>query len=353
MTAVSSVTTVIVINNAISAELTRQDLLNRAIPLNSVAVITLRDVSESWLEQCAIVLPYPGRPAHGPLGQWRFIGYYRSAARLLRRLARHESIRDIYLVNNENLITAHLLNLAESRPTVSVSVVAEGIMNFQEIGVANRAGWRWRVKPAIAYLLAFRYRRPQGHLSGSFEPRVSRVVSFASDGLKAPPEKVVLRNFPAIVPLRQSDPEFALVVLTGLNQWMEPAEFEVFARAFVAWVENSGFRKIQVKKHPRVSAGLIEELLAHYEEVGVGRTTEEMAADLEAGTVIGTCCTALVTLKLIRPDVQCIDFGSDYYSEHAYHGDGSVKTLLSATGVGLVQMPAAQTAPSGQHDPTA
>ena len=87
---------------------------------------------------------------------------------------------------------------------------------------------------------------------------------------------------------------------------------------------------------------MIEELLERYEEVGSGLTTEEMAADLEAGTIIGTCCTALVTLKLIRPDLKCIDFGSDYYCEHAYHGDNSVKTLLSATGVTLVQMAAAQ-----------
>jgi hypothetical protein len=168
---------------------------------------------------------------------------------------------------------------------------------------------------------------------------VNRVLSFATEGLKAPPEKVVLRRFPVIQPLRQSDPKVALIVLTGLNVWMERASFELFARTFVAWVERSGYRKIQVKKHPRCTSGLIEELLQKYEEVGSGLTTEEMAGDLEAGTVIGTCCTAVVTLKLLRPDLECIDFGSDYYSEHAYHGDNSVKTLLSATGVTLVQMP--------------
>ena len=142
----------------------------------------------------------------------------------------------------------------------------------------------------------------------------------------------------------------ALVTLTGLHLWMEPARFERFARAFVAWVESSGYRKIQVKKHPRNSGGLIEELLERYEEVGSGLTTEEMAADLEAGTIIGTCSTALVTLKLIRPDLKCIDFGSNYYCEHACHGVNSVKTLLSATGVTLDQMAATQPEPCEQTE---
>lgn len=335
----SNVTTAVVINNAISAELVRQDLQVRGIPLGSVAVITLRDISDLWLDQCAVVLNYPGRPANNLLGQWRFIGYYRTASRLLHSLAKQTDIRDIYVVNNENLITAHLLSMAESRTAITVSVVAEGIMNFQDIDVTNRAGWRWRVKPIAARLLAFRHRRPRGHLSGSFEPCTSRVVSFATSGLKAPPEKVVMRHFKAVEPVRQSDPDIALVVLTGLSHWMDPTAFETFAHGFIAWLEGCGFRKIQVKKHPRVSGGLIEELLEKYEEVGVGQTTEAMSADLEAGTVIGTCCTALVTLKLIRPDLRCVDFGSDYYSEHAYHGDDSVKTLLAATGVDLIQMP--------------
>lgn len=344
------VTTVVAINNAISAELTRQDLMVREISLSSVALILLRDISEPWMEQCAIVLRYPGRPANGILGQWRFLGFYHATARLLRYLEKYASLRDIYLVNNESLMTAHLLSIAECRPAISVTVVVEGIMNFQEIGIANRAGWRWRVKPVIARLLGFRYREPQDHLSGAFEPRATRVLSFATEGLKAPPEKVVLRHFQAIRPLRQSDPKVALVVLTGLNLCMEPTRFELFARAFVAWVEGSGYRKIQVKKHPRASAGLIEELLERYEEVGSGLTTEGMVTDLEAGTIVGACCTALVTLKLMRPDLKCIDFGSDFYSEHAYHGDDSVKTLLSATGVALVQMSAALPAPCRQTE---
>jgi hypothetical protein len=332
------VTVVAVINNAISAELTQQDLVERKISLSSVALILLRDISEPWMDQCATVVRYPGRPANELLGQWRFFSFYRAAARLLRSLERNSNLREIYLVNNDNLITAHLLSLAESRPATGVTVVVEGTMNFQEIGIADRAGWRWRVKPAIARLFGFRYREPSAHLSGAFEPRVSRVLSFAAEGLKAPPEKIVLRHFPTIQPSRQSDPDVALVVLTNWNSCMETDENEIFARAFVDWVEGSGYRKIQVKKHPRFYGGVMEALLEKYEEVGSGLTTEEMATDLEAGTILGTCSTALVTLKLIRPDLNCIDYGSDYYCEHAYHGDKSVTTLLSATGVTLVQM---------------
>lgn len=341
----SGITVVVAINNAISAELARQDLAARDIPLSAVALILLRDINEPWMEECEIVFRYPGRPSNSILGQRRFITFYQAAARLLRTLQRDAALTDIYIVNNDNLITAHLLLIAERCTTICVTVVVEGLMNFQQIGIADRAGWRWRAKPAIARVLGLQYREPQKHLSGAFEPRVSRVVTFATEGLKAPREKLVVRQFQAVQPLRQSDPAIALVVLTGLNQFMDTAAFNIFARAFVDWLEGSGFRKIQVKKHPRVSAGLIEDLLKDYEEFGQGLTTEALAPNLEAGTVVGTCCTGLVTLKLIRPDLHCVDFGSDYYCEHAYHGDDSVKALLSATGVNLVQMPAARSAP--------
>ena len=334
------ITVVVVINNGISAELARQDLAAREIELSSVALILLRDLDEAWMEQCACILRYPGRPSTDVLGQRRFFGFYLQAARLLRRLEEDADLSDIYIVNNDNLITAHLLALAECRPALGVTVVVEGIMNFQEIGVVNRAEWRWRVKPVIARLMGFRYRTPKSHLSGAFEPHVSRVISFATDGLKAPPEKVVLRRFQPIEPLRKSDPNVALVVLGDWNLFMETARLEVFARAFVDWVEGSGYRKIQIKKHPRGTGDLIGQLLDKHEQVGAGLSAEEMAADLEAGTIIGTCSTALVTLKLIRPDLNCLDFGWDYYSEHAYHGDDSVTTLLSAAGVTLVRMSA-------------
>jgi len=338
----SGVTAVVAINTEISAELTRQDLLAREIPFESVALILLRDISEPWMDQCAIVLRYPGMPAHKLRGQWRFFGFYQAAGRLIRRLERESNLRDIYIVNNDNLITAHLISVAECRPAISVTVIAEGTMNFQEVGIANRAGWRWRVKPVIARIIGFRYRQPRDHLSGAFEPRVSRVVSFAVDGLKAPPDKIVSRQFQAVRPLRQSDPKVALVLMTNWDTFLDPALDELFVRAFVGWVEGSGYRKIQVKKHPRWPGGRMEALLEEYEEVGSGLSAEEMAANLEAGTVISTGSTALVSLKLIRPDLNCIDYGSDFYCEHAYHGDNSLKTLLCASGVNLVQMAAPQ-----------
>jgi len=312
--------------------------------MSAVALILLRDISEPWMEQCAVVLRYPGKPANDVLGQRRFIGFYRDAARLLRSLG-EASLRDVYLVNNENLISGQLLSIAERNSSMTVTVVVEGLMNFQERGVAVHPAWRWRAKRIFARVLGFQFRAPIGHGAGTFEPRVTRVVSFADDGLRAPAEKVVLRKFEPIRAVRQSDPSVALVMLTNWTGWMEPAKLDVFARAFVAWVEGSGYRKIQVKKHPRTSGGLIEELLAGHEEVGIGMTAEDMAPDLEAGTVIGTCSTALVTLKFLRPDLNCVDFGSTYYSAHAYNGDNSVETLLSAAGVQLVQMPATQPAP--------
>lgn len=326
------------INNAVSAELFRQDVLAQNIPLKETIVILLRDLKEEWLADCAVVLRYPGRPAQTLLGQHRFFRFYRAAIRLLRDIEEANTLSHIYIVNNDNLITSHLLAIAAGKEGVITSVVTEGLMNFQAIGLANRNRWRWLAKPLIASLLGFRYRRPNSHLSGSFENEVSRVVSFTAQGLKAPPEKVVVRPLGHVRPTRPADPSVALVALTGLANWMPREKADIFAKAFVNWMQKQGFREVQVKRHPRVSAGLIEDLLSNYEEVGQGRPLEAMASEIEAGTIIGTCCTALVTLKLMRPDLNCIDFGSDYYCQNAYHGDTSVKELLNISGVKTIQI---------------
>lgn len=326
------------INNSVSAELFRQDILAQNIPLNETIVILLRDLHEKWLEDCGVVLRYPGRPADTILGQRRFIRFYFLAARMLRRIDEANEITHIYVVNNDNLITSHLLIMAEQKEGIITSVLTEGLMNFQIIGKENRNKWRWLLKPSIATLLGFSYRIPNSHLSGSFEEVVSRVVSFSAEGLKAPPEKVVVRSLSQIKPLRRTDPTVALVALTGLANWMPREKADLFARAFFNWIQKQGFRKLQVKRHPRVSAGLIEDLLSSYDEVGKGHSLEAIAVEMDAGTIIGTCCTALVTLKLMRPDLICIDYGSDYYCENAYHGDTSVQQLFRKTGVKTIQI---------------
>jgi hypothetical protein len=45
-----------------------------------------------------------------------------------------------------------------------------------------------------------------------------------------------------------------------------------------------------------------------------------------------------VTLKLMRPDLRCIDFGSDFYCRTAYRGDYSVVEFLMGSGVEVAEM---------------
>lgn len=332
------ISTIAVLNNPISGALARADLEARGIPLSEVAVILIRPIRLDWFRDCARIVYYPTKPSNNLIGQRRFIGFYREAAKLLRDVERAQTLRDIYIVNNDNLLTSHLLHMARDEPSITVSIVGEGIMNFQRIERENRAGWRWRAKPLLAQALRLRYRTPQGHLSGAFEPEVDRVLSFAAEGLKAPPGKVEIIPFPKVTPVREADPGVALIALTGLAQWMEPDKVPPLADAFSAWVEGQGFRKILVKPHPHSPAGAIGGCLPPHEIIADRRSLEDMAADLEAATILGTCCTGLVTLKLMRPDLRCVDFGSDYYQVHAYGGDRSVETLLRAAGVEIVPM---------------
>jgi hypothetical protein len=129
-----------------------------------------------------------------------------------------------------------------------------------------------------------------------------------------------------------------LLVHTGLWQWMKPADTLVLSQAFTDWLNAQGYARLLTKSHPHVAAGPLAEMLPSHSEINDTRSLEAMAADIPAATVVGSCCTGLVTLKLMRPDLECIDFGADFYCEKAYRGDHSVEVLMRASGVRIVNM---------------
>jgi hypothetical protein len=324
-----------VINNEISADLTRRLIDIDGIPFSRVGLILIRDVRASWVDQCGSVVRYGGRPVHSMLGQHRFQRFFRDGAALIKKSWAAGGLREIYVVNNDNLLTSPLFIWAERQtgPRPRLSVVAEGIMNYQEIGIPNRASWRWRAKPFIARVLGLPYRVPTSHLSGAFEPAVQRVVSFTKKGLKAPPAKVTVLSLEAAPISRPTDSGTCLILHTGLWQWMAPGPYEAFGKEFASWIRSQGFTRIISKPHPRIATGKLQDWLPMHEVLKDVRSAEDMAHEIPAATVVGTCCTALATLKLMRPDIRCVDFGADFYCKYAYGGDDGVIEFLQGAGV--------------------
>ena len=78
---------------------------------------------------------------------------------------------------------------------------------------------------------------------------------------------------------------------------------------------------------------MLEALLPEHEVIGDGQALEELASQLTTGVVIGPGTTPLVTLKMMRPELRCVDFGADYYVPRLYGGSDSLHELLKATGV--------------------
>lgn len=335
-----SIHTIIFINNAISSRMASQVVENENIDPKSIAVFSLLQVAGTWQGGCAEVWVNASPQERDILAHRRFAGFYRTAARRLRSLLEGGTVRRVLIVNNDNLLTAHVLAWAEHYRDIAVDVIAEGLMNYQDITIKNRQSWRWLVKPAVALALRLRWRTPRGHLSGAFDPVVRRIYAFTDVGLKAPPDKIHVISFPQVIANRLPARDTALLVHTGLWQWMNASDYRVFAQSFVDWLKEQGFSKILTKRHPHVATGVLADLLPSHQEIDDARPLEEMASDISAATVIGTCCTGLVTLKLMRPDIDCVDFGSDFYCPKAYHGDFGVMALMRASGVRIVEMAA-------------
>ena len=265
-----------VVNNAISVRMLACALEKDGLKPEDVLVISARKLDDPWLDCFQQHLPYPAKPRQTLLGQWPFISFYRSAARLIKNAVRAPKLERIYLVNIENLLTNHLLLMASTRRDIEVVLVVEGIFNFQEITRRNRARWRWLAKPVLARLLGLQWRAPVEHLSGAFEPGIRRVVSFTDIGLKAPAEKIDLIAWQPVSPSVAPDPQTLIIVHTGLWQWMDHEAYLHVARAFVRWVEQQKFTRIIVKHHPHVAPEILPVQMTQQDETISNESVQDL-----------------------------------------------------------------------------
>ncbi|HMO64100.1 MAG TPA: hypothetical protein PKE47_02555, partial [Verrucomicrobiota bacterium] len=159
-------------------------------------------------------------------------------------------------------------------------------------------------------------------------------------GLHAPPEKVTVIPFtvPPDAPVLRTDT--VLFAENALWQWFtDEAQFRRLADAFGKWRKALGPVRLLIKPHPNFPPSEYQrQQLEPYELVTDRASVEELAGRLDAATVVGTCTTALFTLKLMRPELRCVDFGSDVYVPHAYFGDDSVVKTLAGVGVEILRV---------------
>jgi len=118
---------------------------------------------------------------------------------------------------------------------------------------------------------------------------------------------------------------------------MPSEQWEILATAFAKWLKTLSYSRLLIKPHPNYPPSkVLRDQLPSYEILADPRGLETMARDLDCACIVGTCCTALVTLKQLRPDLSCFDFGSDHYLTYAYHDDQSVINLMKSVGVELI-----------------
>lgn len=332
------VTAIAYVSNGISAAMVKAALVADGHAYSNVVIISSRriQVTHPWVHQCAEFIEFSKVPSLRVLGQINTLGFYRRAVSAVKCYCKSAGLRDIYIAGSDNLVGNHLIRWAERNADVRLTVVAEGFLNYQDILPHHRAWWRWAVKPMASVIMGLRYEKPFSHISGSYEPRTDRVISYSSQGLKAPLEKTVVVPFPRVEPVVTADAGTVLILLTGIAQWMRSDDFAVFKNAFGEWVQGLNAAKILVKRHPNYPSGGIEWAVGDFEYFEDRRGVEALAAEIPAKTIIGFCTTALATLKLMRPDLECIDFGSEFYCEKAYHGDRSIIGVLEAGGVKIV-----------------
>lgn len=327
----------VLVANNLAADMARAALAHDGIALRDVVMISGRRLTQPWADQCGKYLQFERAASLRLAGQVKPIGFYLRAVPELKRAVNDPDLTDIYIVNVENILMIHALRFAEHHPEIRLTVLAEGNMNFQPMSPRNRTWWRWLLRPLAARLFGLSYRKPATHLSGAFEPRVDRVISFSSRHLQAPPEKVEVLPIPPVEPEVTPAADTVLVLATALNYFMTATDYQRFKAAFSRWIKSLGAKRVLVKLHPNYDTAGLEHALEGAEIYDEARAIEAVAGRIPATRVVGFWTTGLMTLRQIRPDLECIDFGHDFYAQAAYHGDPSIKTVLEASGVTIVR----------------
>lgn len=184
--------------------------------------------------------------------------------------------------------------------------------------------------------------RPPLEAGGGAPQRVIRSRGLARGQLRARRAVRTSRKggdlpFRPVLPKVPPREDTLLYVETALWQWMQPSDWEPLARAFAAWIHARNRPRLLIKTHPSYPAcPLLRSLLPPFEVVYPDRSIEQVAPEIDAAEVVGTCCTGLVTLRFLRPDISIVDLGSDIYIPKAYHGDWSSVELMRRVGVKVI-----------------
>ena len=331
--------TIIFVDNQISIMMANAAIRSESIDYGNIILFALRDCDEDWFGLCKNVFRSPFSQKRSWKSNISLILFFIRSIRLIRGYLHRSDIERVLIVNNDNIIINYIVNnIHKQMKDVEISVLVEGIMNYQDITIRNRSKFNLAVKMFISLLLGFKYIIPKGHLSGAYMQQVKKVYSFSAKGLKAPVDKICVCELAVEKKITGVKNNAILLVLSGLYKWMPATKYDQYCDLFMKHLSTIKYSDVFVKQHPRcLDDPLLARLQNDLKYLDKDVPIEKMAGDIKVKQAIGFCSTALATLKMLRPDIECNDFGADYYCTEAYYGDDSVLEFFEGVHVGVIE----------------
>ena len=251
----------------------------------------------------------------------------------LKYYLRNSEITNVFIVNNDHLLTNHILHI-HNKYYYRISVIAEGLMNYQNITKKNRSAIGFFFKKILAFIFNIKYVIPKTHLSGAFENSVEDVFTFSKTGINAPIDKVrIVKNFSNTLNT-SSNKCGVLLLLSGLYTMLPSYEYSNLMILITNYIKNLNPRIIYIKKHPRYQFDPILDIFNDYIEVDQDIPIEEIINELEISHIVGSFSTALITLKMIQPELISVDIGYSIYSKYL-DGFDTIFDLYKSTNIEL------------------
>ncbi len=261
---------------------------------------------------------------------------YITAIFYLKNILKNNNIENVLLVNIDHILTNHMINikkLDKSFISTKYHVLAEGLMNYENVKIGHRKTLTIFLKHIIASFTGLIFKKPDGHLSGAYEKVVKNVFAFSKKSIQSPLEKVIVTN--TVKKATASDKNNTLILCSGAYTMLSVDKYSKICDLIDDYLSKNNFDKVYLKKHPRLNDDPLIDRLMNFEEIEQNKPIEMILSEYPIKYVISSYSTSLISLKQMFNNLIAIDVGYDIYVS-SLGQDVDIKSLYKEFNIKMI-----------------
>ena len=306
--------TIITINNTISDLLAKKSIKIDGINPNEIFLIKERKF-QSELEKLILKKNIIEVPVNSNFFD-KLIFLFKLPIVLIkfRKLLLSKNLKNVFIVNNVSLFGASIILFKRDRNLdYTITSLVEGLMNFEEEKIRRSSNFVTQSKRIISLIFFLPWRKIEGHPSGSYNNEITRVISFSSEGLFAPKNKIKIIPINKVKKKIEFDKNSLFIIHSPLNNIFGKENYIILCNLFIDWLQKQEYERLYFKFHPNHKDIYLYQSLSKKNLKLFNHKIEDISHPIPSKNVVSFFSTSLFTLKSMYPELNIFSFGLNFY----------------------------------------